>query len=406
MELACVAAYRLVSVQASAGLEVEAPPVVGAGQRRPDHLALDERIALVRALVVEGVDDPVHDEDGDLASLDFDERASLGIEGGHRKPVPLHAAYSTPPMPLYLREADVERLLTAEDALAAVEGCFVRIARGQVENRPRFRLGLDSGVLNVMAAADLELGVAGLKTYAAFRGDARFLVVLFAADRAELLAVIEADRLGQLRTGAASGVAARHLARTDARSLGLIGTGRQAESQLACIRAALPGIDHVVAYSRTPERLHDFCKRFGAEPAEYGKDAAEQDVVVTVTTSRDPVLRGEWLRPGALVCAAGANRIESRELDNAVLERATFVCCDSKEQARIEAADLVEPVERGVLDWLEVHELAEVVSGEIPGRAGSEDIVLFKSLGIAAEDLAVGALVYERARAEGAGEEL
>lgn len=380
--------------------------MVGAGQGRPDHLALDERVALVRTLVVEGVDGPLHDEDRHLPSLDFDDRAPLGIEGRHGKPEPLHAAYSTPPMPLYLREADVERLLSAEDALAAVEGCFARIARGQVENRPRFRLGLDEGVLNVMAAADLELGMAGLKTYAAFRGGARFLVVLFAADRAELLALIEADRLGQLRTGAASGVAAKYLAREDARSLGLIGTGWQAESQLACIRAALPGIDRVVAYSRTPERLHEFCKRFGAEPAEYNKDAAEQDVVVTVTTSRDPVLRGEWLRPGALVCAAGANRVESRELDNAVLERATFVCCDSKEQARIEAADLVEPVERGVLDWLEVHELAEVVSGEVPGRANPEDIVLFKSLGIAAEDLAVAALVYERARAEGAGEEL
>jgi ornithine cyclodeaminase/alanine dehydrogenase-like protein (mu-crystallin family) len=201
-------------------------------------------------------------------------------------------------------------------------------------------------------------------------------------------------------------VAAKYLARADARSLGLIGTGWQAESQLASIRAALPGIDRVVAYSRTPEPLQDFCKRFGAEPAEYNKEAAEQDVVVTVTTSPDPVLRGEWLRPGALVCAAGANRIESRELDNAVLERAAFVCCDSKEQARIEAADLAEPVERGVLDWLEVHELAEVVSGEVPGRVSSEDIVLFKSLGIAAEDLAVAAHVYERARAAGVGEEL
>ena len=360
----------------------------------------------MRALVVEGVNGPGDDEDRHLSSLHFDDRASLGIQGRDWKPEPLHAAYSTPPMPLYLREADVERLLTPVDALAAVEGCFARIARGQVENRPRFRLGLDEGVLNVMAAADLELGVAGLKTYAAFRGDARFLIVLFAADRGELLALIEADRLGRLRTGAASGVAAKHLAREDARSLGLIGTGWQAESQLACIRAALPGIDRVVAYSRTPERLHEFCKRFGAEPAEYNKEAAEQDVVVTVTTSRDPVLRGEWLRPGALVCATGANRIESRELDNAVLERATFVCCDSKAQARIEAADLVEPVERGVLDWLEVHELAEVVSGEVPGRANPEDIVLFKSLGIAAEDLAVGTLVYERARVEGAGEEL
>jgi ornithine cyclodeaminase/alanine dehydrogenase-like protein (mu-crystallin family) len=102
----------------------------------------------------------------------------------------------------------------------------------------------------------------------------------------------------------------------------------------------------------------------------------------------------------------GANRIQSRELDNAVVERAAFVCCDSKEQSKIEAGDLVEPVERGVLDWLEVHELSEVVGGEVQGRAHDEDIVLFKSLGIAAEDLAVGALVLERARERGVGTEL
>ena len=130
------------------------------------------------------------------------------------------------------------------------------------------------------------------------------------------------------------------------------------------------------------------------------------DVVVTVTNSRDPVLRGEWLKPGALVCAVGANRMTARELDNLVLERASFVCCDSREQAKIEAGDLVEPVERGVLDWLEVHELSEVVSGELTGRQSDEDIVLFKSLGIAAEDLAVGKLVYDRARERGVGLEV
>jgi ornithine cyclodeaminase/alanine dehydrogenase-like protein (mu-crystallin family) len=127
---------------------------------------------------------------------------------------------------------------------------------------------------------------------------------------------------------------------------------------------------------------------------------------VTATSSKDPVLRGEWLKPGALVCAMGANRIQSRELDNAVLERAAFVCCDSKEQAQIEAGDLVEPVDRGVLDWLEVHELSEVVTGETTGRGQDDDIVLFKSLGIAAEDLAVGKLVYDRARERGVGVEL
>jgi alanine dehydrogenase len=309
-------------------------------------------------------------------------------------------------VPLYLREADVDALLSPADAVEAVEGCFARLAAGAVENRPRFRLGLEDGRLHVMAAADLELGVAGLKAYAGFRAGTTFVVALFAADRPELLAVIEADGLGQRRTGAATAVAARHLARPDARTLGVIGTGWQAESQLECVRAALPGIERVVAYSRTEERLDEFCKRFGAEPAEYNREAAEQDIVGTVTTSRDPVLRGEWLRPGALVCAVGANRIEARELDNAVIERAAFVCCDSKEQARLEAGDVVEPVERGVLDWLEVHELAEVVGGHVQGRAQDEDIVVFKSVGIAAEDVAVAKLVYDRARERGFGEEV
>jgi ornithine cyclodeaminase/alanine dehydrogenase-like protein (mu-crystallin family) len=309
-------------------------------------------------------------------------------------------------MPLYLRESEVADLLSPEDAVEAVEGCFRRMAGGRVELRPRFRLGLDPGVLNVMAASDLELGVAGLKTYAASEDGACFVVVLFAADHAEVLALIEADKLGQLRTGAASAVAARHLARPGAKSLGVIGTGWQAESQVLCVRAALPELERVVAYSRNEERLAGFCERFDAEAGEYLKDAAEMDIVVTITSSKDPVLRGEWLKPGALVCAAGANRIASRELDNAVVERAAFVCCDFKEQAMIEAGDLVEPVERGVLDWLEVHELSEVVAGEVQGRAQDEDVVLFKSVGIAAEDLAVGALAYERALERGVGTDL
>jgi alanine dehydrogenase len=305
-------------------------------------------------------------------------------------------------MPLYLREADVDQLLPAADAVEAVEACFARIARGAVENRSRYRLGLESGLMHVMSAADLELGVAGLKAYVGFPEGAKFVVALFAADRPELLALIEADRLGQRRTGAASAVAARHLAREGAASLGIIGCGWQAESQVEAIRSALP-IERVVAYCRNAERLSEFCSRLDAEAAEYNREAAEQDIVVTATTSKDPVLRGEWLRPGALVCAVGANRLEARELDNALVERATFVCCDSKEQALVEAGDLVEPVERGALDWLEVHELAEVVGGEVAGRQSQDDIVLFKSLGIAAEDLAVAKLVLDLATERGAG---
>src|SRR5712691_1423605 len=247
---------------------------------------------------------------------------------------------------LHITEEQVGALLTPAGAVDAVEACFERMARGAVQNRPRYRLRLEGGALAVMAAADLELGYAGAKIYAGFREGARFAVLLFRVDAPELVAVIDADKLGQLRTGAASGVAAKQLAKSDASSLGVIGCGWQAESQVACIRAAVPGIERVVAYCRTEQRLREFCERNGAEPGESHRDAAECDVVVTVTGSPDPVLRGEWLRAGALVCAVGANDGKRRELDNVVLERATFVCCDSLDDARLESADLIEPAER------------------------------------------------------------
>ena len=296
-------------------------------------------------------------------------------------------------MPLYLTEQDVAELLSPADAVEAIEACFRRMAAGSVENRPRYRLGLEEGALAVMAAADLELGYAGAKVYAGFRDGARFVVLLFRADVPELVAVLEADKLGQLRTGAASGVAARHLAKDAARSLGVIGCGWQAESQLAAIRAALPDLERAVAYCRTEESLRTFCEEHDAEPGQSHQDPAACDVVVTVTGSRDPDLRGEWLRPGALVCAVGANDGRRRELDNVVLERAAFVCCDSRKNARLESADLIEPAESGVIDWLEVHELQEVVAGETSGRQSDDDIVVFKSNGLAAWDVAAAAAV-------------
>jgi ornithine cyclodeaminase/alanine dehydrogenase-like protein (mu-crystallin family) len=309
-------------------------------------------------------------------------------------------------MPLYLTEDEIAGLLSPADALEAVEGSFRRLASGEVENVPRQRTRFEGGFLAVMWAVDQGLGLAGLKSYAAAADGVSFVVLLFDLETTKPVAVIEADKLGQLRTGAASGVAARHLAREGASSLGVIGCGWQARSQVAAIREALPGIERVVAYCRTEERLLEFCRETGAEAGESHSDPAGQDVVVTVTTSRDPVLRGEWLRPGALVCAVGANDPRRRELDNVVLERAAFVCCDSVENAKRESGDLIEPVEAGVLDWLEVHELQEVVAGELPGRQADDDIVVFKSNGLAAWDVAIGAVALERARAQRVGREL
>jgi ornithine cyclodeaminase/alanine dehydrogenase-like protein (mu-crystallin family) len=306
-------------------------------------------------------------------------------------------------LPLYLTEADVQGLLTPGDAVPVIEACFLRMAAGSVDNVPRRRLELDDGAFAVMSAVDRELGYAGLKAYTVVAGEASFVVCLFELESGKLAAVIEADTLGQRRTGAASGVAAKHLARPGAESLGVLGCGWQAESQVDAIRAALPTIESVVVYCRTPEKLRAFCKKTDATPAESHREAASQDVVVTVTTSRDPVVRGEWLREGALVCAVGANDPRARELDNVVLERATLVCCDSLEQARLESGDLIEPVASGSLDWLEVHELQEVVAGELPGRQSDTDIVVFKSNGIAVWDVAIGVEVLERARELGLG---
>ena len=306
-------------------------------------------------------------------------------------------------MPLYLSEDDVRSLVTPTDAVVAIEACFERMARGAVENAPRRRLRLEDGRLADMAAADLELGYAGVKVYAGFAEGAAFLVALFGAATPELVALIEADQLGRLRTGAASGVAARRLAKHGAASLGIVGCGDQAETQVQCIRAAVPTLERVVAYCRTETALRAFCERIGAEPGESHRDPAEQDIVVTITTSRDPVLRGEWLQPGALVCACGANTRGARELDNVVVQRAAFVCCDSKEQAALESSDLLEPIEVGALDWLEVHELHEVVGGDVVGRQSDDDIVLFKSNGIAAWDIAIAGATVGLARESGAG---
>jgi ornithine cyclodeaminase/alanine dehydrogenase-like protein (mu-crystallin family) len=306
-------------------------------------------------------------------------------------------------VPLWLSEDDVASLVTPGEAVPVIEDCFRRMAAGDVELMPRRRFPVEGGTFAVMAAADRGLGAAGLKSYTVVEGKLEFVVCLFDLADGSLTATIAADRLGQVRTGAASGVAAKHLAPPRATSLGLIGAGWQAESQLAAIRTAVPSIERVVVSSRTDERAEAFAAAHGAEPAETPADAGRCDIVVTVTTSKDPVLRGDWLEAGALVCAVGANDPRARELDAEVIARASLVCCDSLEDARLESGDLIEPIAAGQLDWLEVQELHEIVAGELPGRQSDDDIVVFKSNGIAPWDVAIAHEVVRRARERGVG---
>jgi ornithine cyclodeaminase/alanine dehydrogenase len=277
---------------------------------------------------------------------------------------------------LYVTEQQVAELLTPLDAIAAVEACFDRLARGVIDNPARVRAELPDGVFAVMPCIDHELGYAGLKSFLWLPGGTPFLVVLFSLEHARVEAVIEADYLGQLRTGA--------------RTLGVIGCGRQAASHVAALRVALPLLERVLVYGRDDARRGAFCSAHGCEEA-TNEEAGGCDVVVTATTSKEPVLRGEWLRDGAFVCAVGANDPESRELDDAVLERASFICTDSREQAQLEAGDLIAAVQ----DWSAVHELQDVVAGKLRGRVNDGDITVFKSNGLAAWDLAAAARVVE-----------
>ena len=287
-------------------------------------------------------------------------------------------------MPLYVTERQVAELLSPADARVAVQASFARLARGAIDNPSRVRAEIPGGVFAVMPCVDHELGYAGLKTYTWLPGGTPFLVVLFSIERAELTAVVEADLLGQLRTAAASAVAAQQLARDGSSTLGVIGYGRQAASHVVALREALPALERVVVSGRNEQRLTAFCAAHGCE-AGTAEEAGACDIVVTATTAREPVLRGASLRPGALVLAIGANDPESRELDDAVLDRAALVCTDSRAQAQAEAGDLI-----GRVDWSGVRELHDVV-----GRADADDIVVFKSNGLAAWDLAAAARVVE-----------
>ncbi len=313
---------------------------------------------------------------------------------------------------LFLTEAEVAELLPMAAALEAVEAAIKAQGLGLAINEPRRRIRTPGGMLHVMSGAVLPAGLLGFKAYTTFRAGAKFLVMLYSADDGRLLAVMQADKLGQLRTGAASGVATKYLARPDASVLGVIGAGWQAESQVEAVCQVRP-INLVRVYSRTPERRAEFAARMAerlgirVEAVESALDAVKDaDVVVTITTSRDPVLLGEWLRPGMHINAAGSNSLLRRELDDEAIKRADLIFVDSKDQARIESGDLLGPIERGLISWEAVYELGQVVAGLHPGRQSADQITLFESHGLAIWDVAAAGVVYERARERGVGREI
>ena len=317
-------------------------------------------------------------------------------------------------MALFLNEQEVVRLLPMNECIEALEQAFAHAGAGQVDNKPRSRIRMPGGFFHFMAAADGGQGVFGYKAYPSFAGPggAKMMVTLYDYETGQLLACLEAGRLGQIRTGAASGLATRHMARCAASTVAVIGSGFQARTQLEAV-CAVREIKEARVFSRRQERREEFAhrssERLGVDvrPVDSAQECVEgADVVITITSARDPVALGEWLAPGAHVNAAGGNHWQRREIDEAAVLRSEVIVVDDLEQAKIECGDLLWLEARGTFRWDMARQLQDVVAGRVPGRLTQDGVTLFESMGVALEDIAAADLVYRKAKEQGIGQEL
>lgn len=315
-------------------------------------------------------------------------------------------------MTLFLSEADVKQLLTVDMALEAVESAHRDLSLGQAIDTPRARSRLPQTVLHILQGALPAQGVLGYKAYTSNKSGNRFLVHLFDAATGLHKAVIEADYLGMIRTGAVSGVAAKWLARPDATVAGVFGSGWQAEGHVRAICRALP-LECVKVFGRKADKLRDFCARMSEAtgttvvPAASAEDAVRgSDLVGTVTTAAQALFDAEWLEPGAHINAAGSNALIRQELSEAAIRKCELITVDSVPTALAEAGDLLPLLEKGRLHSRQLVELGEVIVGRHPGRASAEQITLFESQGMAIQDLAIALRVLAAAQAAGVGREI
>jgi len=310
-----------------------------------------------------------------------------------------------------LKEADVKRLLTMADAIAAVEAAFRAVAQARACNVPRQRGTLGGATINTLAALSQATDTIGVKCYPVVRHDitvgSSFTMLVYKASTGALLGILEGDTVGQIRTGAASGVATKYLARPDSSRVCLFGAGWQARSQLAALACVREHIERVMVVGRSADRLQRFCEEMKYLPFEVAPSfdpkaaVSEADIVVTATGARTPLFDGRWLRPGTHINAIGSNYPDKREIDGTAVQRASAIVVDDLSVARMESGDLLAPDAK--VDWPGVFALGDVVAGKVAGRSSPDQITLFESQGLGIEDLAVATRVLELAEQEGPG---
>lgn len=296
---------------------------------------------------------------------------------------------------MHITEEQVVAALPLREAIRLVEDAWRRMAAGEAVNQPRRRLALPTGaVLHQLAGA--YGGYFGVKVYSTHvKYGAHFTVLLYDARTAAPLARIDANHLGQIRTGAATGVAVKYLARPEAAVLAVIGTGFQARTQVAAVRA-VRAVREVRVWSRKQENRQAFAREVGGFAAESAEAAVRgADLIVTATYAKDPVLEAAWVEPGAHVSAVGSNNPQRRELPADLIARAGLIAVDALDQARIESGDLL-------LAWTEedwqtprLCEMKDVVTGT-RARASATEVTIFKSNGLGVQDIAVAGYVYEQ----------
>jgi alanine dehydrogenase len=307
-------------------------------------------------------------------------------------------------MAIFLSESDIKSLVTITDAIDAISEVFKIRGDGDVINPPRQQIDIPEGYLRLTSAIVSPMKKIAVKVSSSmvFASESGRTLLLVDSETGRVDAIVEVFHLGALRTAAACGVATKLMAREDANSIGIFGTGRQAKTQLAAVAAVRP-IKNILAIGRNADRLKTFCAETTKElgiPVTAAKNPEELydcSVLVTATTSKDPVLFGKHIKPGTHINAIGANRLERRELDDDAIKRCTTIAVDNKVQTKKESAALLRAVEQGVLSWDDVLELGEFISGDIDTARAPEAITLYNSHGVAMEDVALATKAYELA---------
>ena len=315
-------------------------------------------------------------------------------------------------MALFLKDEDVSQCVDMDSMLAAIESMQHQYGNGQASNMTRRKVIAEGGMLSVMGGGLFHEGLLGVKTYTVVNGAYSFQVSLYDAKTGTLLCYTQANRLGQLRTGATTGVAVKYLANHGNATVGIIGTGGQAPTQLEAV-SKVRNITKIKAYSRNSERRKDFARRMSDSMGiEVSSESSNEnavrdcDIVLCIAATMEPVIEGTWIKDGATLIGAGPTTWRAREVDEATIVRADKLIVDSTEQAEIEAGDLCNAVDKGIIQWSKVHELRHVVSKAIKGRDSADQVVYAKMMGTGVADVAAAKLAYDSAKAKGLGTEI